>query len=589
MELSARQYWDLLRTYLTPQLSKVLLLAFLLFGSISLQLLNPLILRYFIDVAKAVGPSNTLTNAAVLFICVVITNQLLSALSTYFSADVGWTATNNLRSDLALRCLRLDMWFHHEHSPGELLERIDGDVGILSNFFSQFVIRVLSNLLLLLGIVTLLLVEDWRLGLGLMIYAFIGLLLLSRIQWLAAPYFHADRKIAANIVSFWEERLRATEDICANGAKMYVLRRYYQLLRSLLHIGRKSLVMFRAFQSASVILLALVTAFVFAVGVYRLNRGEITIGTIYLAFHFTGMAGWSLFRITDQLETLQRARASLVRINELYHTRSRIQVLPADESSPRSQAATKSEPLSVEFRDVSFEYQAGVPVLRDISFLLAPNRVLGLLGRTGSGKTTLARLLVHFYEPSRGTIQLGGKDLREVSPTDIHRQVGFVTQEVQLIQATVRDNLTFFDRTISDERIIAVIKELDLLSWYNTLPHGLDTELAAGGTGLSAGEAQLLAFTRVFLQDPGLVILDEASSRLDPATEHLLTRAVDRLLEGRTAIIIAHQLKTVQRADEIMILENGNVSEYGVRELLATDPFSRFSQLLRTGSEQVLA
>jgi ATP-binding cassette, subfamily B, bacterial len=589
MELSARQYWELLRTYLKPQWLKVLLLAFLLFGSISLQLVNPLILRYFIDVAKSIGPSNILTNAAVVFICVVILNQLLSALSTYFSADVGWTATNNLRSDLALHCFRLDMRFHHEHPAGELLERIDGDVGILSNFFSQFVIRVLSNLLLLTGIVTLLLVQDWRLGLGLMVYALIGLVLLTRIQWLAAPYFHADRKIAADIVSFWEERLGATEDISANGAKPYVMRRYYQLLRSLLHIGRKSLVMFRAFQSASVILLALVTAFVFVVGVYRLNREAITIGTIYLAFHLTVMAGWSLFRITEQMETLQRARASLIRIYELYHTRSGIEFSPADEHSSSLQAARKSEPLSVEFDDVSFGYEPGVPVLHDVSFKLAPNRVLGLLGRTGSGKTTLARLVVHFYEPGAGTIKLGGKDLRRIPPADMHRQVGLVTQEVQLFHASVRDNLTFFDRAISDEQILNVIKELGLLPWYDTLPHGLDTELAAGGKGLSAGEAQLLAFTRVFLQDPGLVILDEASSRLDPATEHLITRAVDRLLTGRTAIIIAHQLKTVQRADEIMILENGSVVEHGARESLADDPFSRFYQLLKTGSEQVLA
>jgi ATP-binding cassette subfamily B protein len=586
MEPSARQYWELLRTYLKPQWLKVLLLAFLLFGSISLQLLNPLILRHFIDEATSIGPSNVLTNAAILFICVVIVNQLLSASSTYFSADVGWTATNNLRSDLALHCLRLDMRFHHEHPPGELLERIDGDVGILSNFFSQFVIRVLSNLLLLTSIVTVLLVQDWRLGLGLMVYAFIGLILLTRIQWLTAPYFHADRKIAADIVSFWEERLGATEDISANGAKPYVMRRYYQLLRSLLHIGRKSLVMFRAFQSVSVILLALVTAFVFAAGAYRLNSGAITIGTIYLAFHLTVMAGWSLFRITEQMETLQRARASLIRIYELYHTTSNIELLPGDDSL---QASRKTETLSVEFHDVSFGYQPGVPVLQDISFRLAPNRVLGLLGRTGSGKTTLARLLVHFYEPGRGTIHLGGKDLRRIPPAEMHRQVGLVTQEVQLFHATVRDNLTFFDRTISDEQILTVIKELGLLPWYDTLPHGLDTELAAGGKGLSAGEAQLLAFTRVFLQDPGLVILDEASSRLDPATEHLITRAVDRLLTGRTAIIIAHQLKTVQRADEIMVLENGNVIEHGMREVLADDPFSRFYQLLRTGSEEVPA
>jgi len=313
-----------------------------------------------------------------------------------------------------------------------------------------------------------------------------------------------------------------------------------------------------------------------------------TIGTIYLAFYFTGMAGWTLFRITDQMETLQRARASLTRINELYHTTSRIQSSAADDGATTA-TVLQSGPPSVEFQNVSFEYQTGVPVLRDLSFRLEPQRVLGLLGRTGSGKSTLARLLGRFYEPTHGTIRLGGHVLRQIPPAEMQRQIGMVTQEVQLFHASVRDNITLFDRTIADERILDVIKELGLLSWYRTLPQGLDTELATDGKGLSAGEAQLLAFTRVFLQDPGLVILDEASSRLDPATDHLITGAIDRLLRRRTAIIIAHQLKTVQRADEIMILENGSIIEQGTRELLANDPNSNFHRLLRTGSDQILA
>jgi len=165
-----------------------------------------------------------------------------------------------------------------------------------------------------------------------------------------------------------------------------------------------------------------------------------------------------------------------------------------------------------------------------------------------------------------------------------------VTQDVQLFRASVRDNLTFFNPSdASDERILRVLRELHLWDWFQTLPQGLDTPLAAGGQGLSAGEAQLLAFTRVFLRDPGLVILDEASSRLDPVTETRLERALDRLFEGRTGLIIAHRLRTVQRADDILILENGRVIEYGPREALARDPRSRFYALLQTGLEEALA
>jgi ATP-binding cassette subfamily B protein len=179
-------------------------------------------------------------------------------------------------------------------------------------------------------------------------------------------------------------------------------------------------------------------------------------------------------------------------------------------------------------------------------------------------------------------------DIRQVPLRDLRQQIGMVTQNIQLFHASVRDNLTFFDRTIPDVQIERVISDLGLQTWFGSLPEGLDTILESKGGGLSAGEAQLLAFTRIFLADPGLVVLDEASSRLDPATEALIEQVVNRLVKDRTAIIIAHRLGTVQKADQIMILEQGEIEEYGERIGLVNDPSSRFSKLLQTGLEEVL-
>jgi ABC-type multidrug transport system fused ATPase/permease subunit len=215
--------------------------------------------------------------------------------------------------------------------------------------------------------------------------------------------------------------------------------------------------------------------------------------------------------------------------------------------------------------------------------------VLGVLGRTGSGKTTLTRLLFRLYDPDAGAIRLGDVDIRHASLADVRRHVGMVTQEVQLFNASVRDNLTLFNRRVADEAIVRALREIGLWEWFQSLPDGLDTQLGPAGGGLSAGQAQLLALTRVFLRDPGLVILDEASSRLDPATERLLERAIDRLFANRTGIVIAHRLGTVQRADDILILEHGRIAEYGRRKELAANPNSRFAHLLRTGLEEVLA
>ena len=179
--------------------------------------------------------------------------------------------------------------------------------------------------------------------------------------------------------------------------------------------------------------------------------------------------------------------------------------------------------------------------------------------------------------------------MRDLPLAELRKRIGLVTQDVQLFQANVRDNLTFFDPGIPDDKILRTLNELGLKEWLSKLPKGLDTDLESGNGGLSAGEAQLLAFARVFLMDPGLVVMDEASSRLDPATEQLIEQAVDRLLHGRTAIIIAHHLGTVQRADDILILEDGRMLEYGPRRELLAQPDSRFSHLLRTGMQEVLA
>ena len=224
-----------------------------------------------------------------------------------------------------------------------------------------------------------------------------------------------------------------------------------------------------------------------------------------------------------------------------------------------------------------------------------------MLGRTGSGKTTLTRLLFRLYDPTQGVVRLGEVDVRDAALADLRRRVGMVTQDVQLFGASIRDNIALFDPGVTDEQIRRGLAELGLLDWMEGMPGGLDAELASNGGGISAGEAQLLAFTRLVLRDPGLVILDEAASRLDPVTEARLERAIDRLLgadpqrqptsasRARTGIIIAHRLHTVQRADDILILDGGRVVEYGPRERLASDPASRFAGLLRTGLEEALA
>ncbi len=569
-----KRYAQLLARYLRPQWKKATLMALLILVSTGLQLLVPQIIASFIDTARAGGALNTLLRAALLFLGVALANQVLSSAATYLGADVGWAATNTMREDLAEHCLGLDMAFHTARTPGELIERIDGDVTALSNFFSQFAVRVFGAALLLVGILVVLWFEDPRVGLTLTLFSIVVSVTLNRVREVAVPATKASREADAGLFGFIEERLAGLDDIRANGGGPYVMHRFTHVARTVFFSGRRAWMKRSSIWLLSYGLFTIGDLLTLGLGITLFQRGAVSLGTAWLFFQYMLMLETPIEQITQQMQELQKAGASVGRIDELFALESGLKA-GGEKELPEG-------PLAVTFERVSFSYD-DKRILDEVSFHLTPGTVLGLLGRTGSGKTTLTRLLFRLYEVSSGAVRLGGVDLRDAPLETLHKHVGLVTQEVQLFHASVRDNLTFFDQTVPEDSILAVLDELGLSRWLGTLPNGLDSILPAGGKGLSAGEAQLLAFARVFLKNPGLVILDEPSSRLDPATEALLERAVTKLLKGRTAIIIAHRLGTVRRADEIMVMEAGRVLEHGPRVRLERDPHSHFYRLLQTG------
>jgi len=573
-----RRYWRLLAHYLRPQWPRMVLLAVILCGAICVRVVTPLVASRFIDQATSGEAPRDLIILALLTMGLALAGQGAAVAETYVAENVSWAATNALRADLVAHLLRLDAAFHTAHTPGELIERVDGDVAALARFFSRFVVSVLGNGVLMVGVLGLLYHVDWRVGLGLSAFVALALTAMLRIRAVATPSWAAERQVSADFYGFLGDYLSGLEDIRSSGAGAFVLRRCAEVMRPWLAVTLKAQTWGYTMGATSQGLFALGMAVAFALSAVLFKAGTLTIGVVYLIFQYTELLRQPTEQIRDDVQDLQQADASLGRVEALLRTAPRLADGPG--------LALPPGPLAVELDGVSFGYAQDVPVLRDISVRLEPGRVLGVIGRTGSGKTTLTRLLPRFYDPLAGVVRLGGVDLRAVRLAAVRARIGLVTQEVHLFNTSVRDNLTLFDDGVPDDRIGAVLDTLGLARWLRELPRGLDTQLGPGGAGLSAGQAQALACARIFLRDPDVVILDEASSRLDPATERLVHTALGRLLDGRTGIIVAHRLTTMTYADDILVLEDGQVREHGPRLALAADPTSRFAALLRLATEE---
>ncbi|MEW8978546.1 MAG: ABC transporter ATP-binding protein [Symbiobacterium sp.] len=568
-----------LQTYLKPLRARILLLTALLLGATGLRLLFPQLLRSLVDQALAGAPLRALLLPAALFLAGALLIQVLRITATLLAERIAWAATNALRLDLARHVLGLDLAFHKEHTPGELIERIDGDVTTLAGFFSQFVAQVGTSLLLICGVLVALFGEGWLPGLvGLGSFALSATAVLS-VSSLTVQAWSDIRASSTEMMSFVEERIAGREEVKALGADGYVVRGLIAMSARHWRLRRRARFLESTASNITVDAWVLSQFAMLLLSFFLYRSGALSLGTAMMLFFYADLLGEPINTIREQMDEMQRARAALGRLVRLKA------VAPA--ITDGTGALLPDGALSVTLDRVSFQYEDGHPVLKGLSFHLEPGQTLGVLGRTGSGKSSLIRLLCRFYDPQEGAVRLGGVDIRQVPLDALRSRIGLISQEVGLFGGTLRENLALFNPAITDAQIWDAVARLGLTGWFGRFEEGLDSRIGPAGGGLSAGEAQLLALVRLALRDPGLVILDEFTARIDPVTEALLQTAVDRLLAGRTAIIIAHRLTTVERADYILVLEEGLAREWGPRSLLARDPHSHYSRLRSAGREEV--
>ena len=597
-------HWRLLGDLIRPYRRTLIGLGLAMAVVSALPLVGPQILRRFIDAAVEGEALAGLIMLAALYAVLGLANQGVQIVMTWVGTRIAWTVTNDLREEACKKVLSLDMSYHAATSPGALIERIDGDATAIAKFFTDFVIRVVSAMLMTVGAVVLVSYEDWRAGAAMAVFLAVTVTVVVKLRDKAVPAASAERAAFANVVGLVEEQLDGAEDLRALGGGPDAIARHERASR---HHVRKAL---RGEAMGMLIWTSTTSMFVFgslamlAGGAWLHFADAITIGTVFLLFQYVQILRRPIEDVAQQLQEVQKAAAGAGRMAQLIATEPTL-VFTGEKSVPDG-------PLPVQFDRVGFAYadqdegstdpnadgatQTHAPnpkVLRDVDLTIPAGHVVGLVGRSGSGKTTLARLALRLVDPTEGTIRIGGVDLREVSHESLRTRVAIVTQDVQLFRASIRDNLTLFDPDPPDDAHLSqVLRELGLGDWLDSLPEGLDTVLG-DGSSTSAGQSQLLGLARAFLRDPGLVVLDEASSRIDPATAQLVERALDRLLAGRTAIIIAHRLSAVDRADQVVVMASGQIIEHGPRDDLAADPTTHFASLLRaelaaaTTSEEV--
>jgi ABC-type multidrug transport system fused ATPase/permease subunit len=552
-------------------------------GNAAAQTGGWLLVRNAIDKGIVAGDERYLTIVVAIYLGVAAAGWVLQAWLIRGLATIGQAVVIGLRRNLFDHLTALSLRYFSQQKAGWIIARLTSDVDAVSDVLSQGMPTLVSNVILLPAAVIALLIADWRLGL----IAFVVLppaLILSR--WFQRTSH------AANV----EQRNRiaaVTAQIAESVAGMAVVqafnreRRFQAEFDELNDANRAQSTyvqkIFSTFFPSIEFLgvLAMVTVLFFGSRLY--HGGTLTIGTLITAIYLLQLVFQPLQELSDVYGQLQSAGAAMVKIASILDEEPDIHDRPGAKPLPRLEG-------DLDIDSLVFAY-GKEPVLRGISFHIAPGGCFALVGESGHGKSTLARLIGRHYDPAEGAVRVDGHDLRDVQIRSYRRQLGVVLQDPFLFSGTIASNIRFAKPDATDEEVEAAAAAVGVDRVAARLSGGLDHAVREGGAGLSAGERQLISIARALLADPRILVLDEATSNIDRPTEVLIERALDRLLKGRTSIIIAHRLSTVRRADEILVVENGQIIQRGSeRELLAVDgPFRRLAHTLEGGEPELAA
>jgi ATP-binding cassette subfamily B multidrug efflux pump len=570
-----------LLTYLRPYRGLTALAVLLLLAGAGLALVGPALTQRAIDVAIPADDTGLLVILAALFLVALLLDFVVEYGQTLLTAYIGQRVMYDLRIQIFTHLQRLSISFFDRNPVGRLMTRVTSDVETLNELFSSGVVTVFGDLFTLLAIMTMMLVMDWQLAL--VTFSVIPLV------WLTATIFRrrvrdAFREIRlrlARLNAYLQERLSGMRVIQLFGREEDSAAKFAELNRDHLQAHLRSITIYAVFFPVVEVLTAVATALLLYYGGLRTLSGSLTVGVLAAFIQLTRRFFQPLQDLSEKFNLLQSAMASSERVFGLLDQ-------PVSVLEPASPVCLPRPARGeVRFEGVWFRYSADGPwVLRDVSFTALPGKTIALVGHTGAGKTTIVNLLLRFYDPERGRILVDGIDIRQLTTSDLRSVIGFVQQDLFLFAGDILQNLTL-DAPISPEAARLAASRVGADRFIERLPAGYQHRLGERGRSLSVGERQLLSFARALALDPTILVLDEATSSVDAEAEGQIQLAIAELMAGRTSIVVAHRLSTILHADEILVLQHGEIRERGShRELLTKQGlYYRLYQLQLRGQE----
>lgn len=561
--------------YLRPHAADVALSALLVFAYAGITLYAPRLLGRIVDQALLPHDYGLLRRLVLLFAGLELIRAFCLFTQSYRLQRVGQSVMQAIRRDLFGRLLRMPVPFFDKNPVGKLVTRVTNDTVNLAELFSASFVMLLSDLILIVGVIGAMIAMHWKLGL-ISLSAFpVMLFAMNYFSGTLRTCFRASREVLAHLNGFYAERMQGMPVVQLMERETFERARYEEISADYRDRQFYGVHLYSLFHPAITVLSAASIALVLWYGPGYLASGEIKLGTFVSFLAYAQILYQPVRSITDRYNIYLAAMASAERIFTMLDMR--------EEEGVRLGGARGTSRLGeLRFENVTFRYPTGsAPALDGVSFHVAPGETVAVVGHTGAGKTTLTNLLFRFYEPTRGRILLGGTELGQVPKRELRERLGFVQQDVFLFSGTVRENLALLRAGLTDAEILARCALTGLDRVLAKLPEGLNTELDERGSNLSLGERQILAFTRVFLQKPDLLVLDEATSSVDRESEVLLQRASREITKGCSALVIAHRLETVRDADRILVLDRGRLIEEGSHAELVRrgGKYSRFVEL----------